>query len=327
MRYISLLLLLFSSLLFSKEPEWIFNPYDVYNKKIYEVGVGNGKTEKEAENSAYSALANIFGMKISVDTRANEKYIETSSGVEETRILDNNTRIEAEHNLINVKIDEKYYDEKRDIYYAIAVLNKKETSVLLEKKIKENLNIIKSYINKSDIEKDLLNKYSAMYIAYIFSEKNNNFLSQLSIIDNSKNITIDDEFKMDNIKIKLEDIKRKITFSIESVDITPNIESAIEHSISELGFKISSNPSYIIRDKFTFDGNDTGYGMYILNYTLILELLDYNGDRIASFKFRGKDGGASEKDAKRVVMNKIVREINANLSNQISDFLDEKLKN
>ena len=80
-------------------------------------------------------------------------------------------------------------------------------------------------------------------------------------------------------------------------------------------------------DKFTFDGNDTGYGMYILNYTLILELLDYNGDRIASFKFRGKDGGASEKDAKRVVMNKIVREINSNLSNQISDFLDEKLKN
>ena len=327
MRYISLILiLLFSSLLFSKEPLWIFNPYDTYSKKIYEVGVGNGKTEKEAENSAYSALANIFGMKISVDTRANEKYIETSSGVEEIRILDNNTRIEAEHNLINVKIDKKYYDEKRNIYYAIAVLNKKETSILLEKKIKENLNVIKSYIRKSDIEKDLLNKYSAMYIAYIFSEKNNNFLSQLSIIDNSKNIMIDDEFKMDNIKIKLENIKRRITFSIESEDITPNVESAIEHSISELGFKISSNPSYIIKDKFTFDGNDTGYGMYILNYTLILELLDYNGDRIASFKFRGKDGGTSEKDAKRVVMNKIVREINAKLSDQISDFLDEKLK-
>lgn len=327
MRYISLLLLLFSSLLFSKEPVWVLNPYDVYNKKIYEVGVGNGRTEKEAENSAYSALANIFGMKISTDTRAIEKYIETSSGIEETRILDNNTRIEAEHNLINVKIDEKYYDEKRDIYYAVAVLNKKETSVLLEKKIKENVDVIRTCINKAAKEEDLLNKYSSLYMAYIFSEKNSNFLLQLSIIDPLKDINMSDRFKMDNIKLQLEDIKRKITFSIETIDITPNIESAIEHSINELGFKISSNPSYIIRDKFTFDGNDTGYGMYILNYTLILEIIDYNGDRIASFKFRGKDGGSSEKDAKRIVMNKIAREINKNLSNQISDFLDEKFKN
>ena len=86
-----------------KQPEWILNPQKVYDKNIYEVGVGQGISEKEAEDNAYSVLANIFGMNISVDTKANEKYIETSLGVEEIRSLDNSTKIEAKHNLIKLK--------------------------------------------------------------------------------------------------------------------------------------------------------------------------------------------------------------------------------
>ena len=64
-----------------KQPEWISNPQKVYDKNIYEVGVGQGISEKEAEDNAYSVLANIFGMNISVDTKANEKYIETIRGI------------------------------------------------------------------------------------------------------------------------------------------------------------------------------------------------------------------------------------------------------
>ena len=309
-----------------KQPEWISNPQKVYDKNIYEVGVGQGISEKEAEDNAYSVLANIFGMNISVDTKANEKYIETSLGVEEIRSLDNSTKIEAKHNLINVKIDSRYYDTKKNKYYVIAVLNKKETALLLNKKIKNNIKIIDSYILKSNSEKDLFDKYYTLYIAYIFSEKNENFINQLSILDNSSKIDVLDSYRIERIKSSMESVKRKISFGIEAFDITPNIESAIEHSISDLGFKISSNPSYIFRDKFTFDGNDTGYGMYLMNYTLILELINYNGERIASFKYKGKDGGASEKDAKKVIMNKLVKDINSNLSSQLSNYLDDRFE-
>lgn len=31
-----------------KQPEWILNPQKVYDKNIYEVGVGQGISEKEA---------------------------------------------------------------------------------------------------------------------------------------------------------------------------------------------------------------------------------------------------------------------------------------
>ena len=323
----ALLLTVCINLYGQKQPEWIENPSKVYDKNIYEVGVGQGLSEKEAEDNAYSVLANIFGMKISVDTKANEKYIETSLGVEEIRSLDNSTKIEAEHNLINVKIDSRYYDSKKNRYYAIAVLNKKETISLLNKKIKDNIKIIDSYILKAGSERDLFDKYYSLYIAYIFSEKNENFINQLSILDNLAKMDILDSYRIESIKSNMENIKRKISFGIDAFDITPNIESAIEHSISDLGFKISSNPSYTFRDKFTFDGNDTGYGMYIMNYTLILELVNHNGERIASFKFRGKDGGSSEKDAKRVIMNKLAKDINLNLSSQISNYLEGKFKN
>ena len=299
-----------------KQPTWISKPSTVYNENIYKVGKGEGASEKEAENNAFSQLAKSFSIK--VKTGSSERYmaIESIKGVSETVSFEDNTSVEAEHDLINVRIAESYYDAKKKKYYALAVMNIKETVPLIVSKVKENTKTIKNYINKSDNEKDLLRKFSLLDMAYIVSLKNDSFLQQLMILDSSVNVSVEDDYKSQNI-----------TFAVDTGEFSSSVKLVIEQMISDLKLKMSANnPTYTFKEHISYDGNDTGYGMYMLNYTLLLELVDYNGVRVTSFSFKGKEVGANEEGAKKVVATKLAKSIKEPLSKQFMEFLNNMLK-
>ena len=310
-----------------KQPTWISKPSTVYNENIYKVGKGEGASEKEAENNAFSQLAKSFSIK--VKTGSSERYmaIESIKGVSETVSFEDNTSVEAEHDLINVRIAESYYDAKKKKYYALAVMNIKETVPLIVSKVKENTKTIKNYINKSDNEKDLLRKFSLLDMAYIVSLKNDSFLQQLMILDSSVNVSVEDDYKSQNIKNKLDDVSQNITFAVDTGEFSSSVKLVIEQMISDLKLKMSANnPTYTFKEHISYDGNDTGYGMYMLNYTLLLELVDYNGVRVTSFSFKGKEVGANEEGAKKVVATKLAKSIKEPLSKQFMEFLNNMLK-
>lgn len=107
-----------------KQPVWISKPSEVYNENIYRVAKGEGLSAKEAENNAFSSLATSFRLKVKTDS--SERYM-AIEGVSETVSFEDNISVEAEHDLINVRIAESYYDAKEKKYYALAVMNIKET--------------------------------------------------------------------------------------------------------------------------------------------------------------------------------------------------------
>ena len=310
-----------------KQPAWISKPSEVYNENIYKVEKGEGLSAKEAENDAFYSLARVFGMTVKTDTKAQKRFIQNSKGLEKNSTLEVNTSVEAEHDLINVRIAESYYDAKKKKYYALAVMNIKETVPLIVSKVKENTKTIKNYINKSDNEKDLLRKFSLLDMAYIVSLKNDSFLQQLMILDNSVNVSVEDDYKSQNIKNKLDDVSQNITFAVDTGEFSSSVKLVIEQMISDLKLKMSASaPTYTFKEHISYDGNDTGYGMYVLNYTLLLELVDYNGVRVTSFSFKGKEVGANEESAKKVVGSKLAKSIKEPLSAQFGEFLNNMLK-
>lgn len=310
-----------------KQPVWISKPSEVYNENIYKVEKGEGLSAKEAENNALSSLARVFGMTVKTDTKAQQRFTENSKGLEKNSTLEKNTSVEAEHDLINVRIAESYYDAKEKKYYALAVMNIKETVPLIVNKVKENVETIKNYINKSDNEKDLLRKFSLLDMAYIVSLKNDSFLGQLSVLDSSVNIPIDNNFKSQSIKNKLDEVSQNITFSVDTGEYSSTVKLVIEQMISDLKLKMSkNNPTYTFKEHISYNGNDTGYGMYVMNYTLLLELVDYNGVRVTSFSFKGKEVGANEEAAKKTVATKLAKTIKEPLSAQFGEFLNNMLK-
>lgn len=310
-----------------KQPVWISKPSEVYNENIYKVEKGEGLSAKEAENDAFYSLARVFGMTVKTDTKAQKRFIQNSKGLEKNSTLEVNTSVEAEHDLINVRIAESYYDAKKKKYYALAVMNIKETVPLIVSKVKVNTKTIKNYINKSDNEKDLLRKFSLLDMAYIVSLKNDSFLQQLMILDSSVNVSVEDDYKSQNIKNKLDDVSQNITFAVDTGEFSSSVKLVIEQMISDLKLKMSANnPTYTFKEHISYDGNDTGYGMYVLNYTLLLELVNYNGVRVTSFSFKGKEVGANEESAKKVVATKLAKSIKEPLSEQFGEFLNNMLK-
>lgn len=310
-----------------KQPVWISKPSEVYNENIYKVAKGEGLSAKEAENNAFSSLATSFYLKVKTDSSERYIAIESIKGVSETVSFEDNTSVEAEHDLINVRIAESYYDAKEKKYYALAVMNIKETVPLIVSKVKENTKTIKNYINKSDNEKDLLRKFSLLDMAYIVSLKNDSFLQQLMILDSSVNVNIEENLKSSIIKDKLDNVAKNITFAVDTGEFSSSVKLVIEQIISDLKLKMSeSAPTYIFKEHISYDGNDTGYGMYVLNYTLLLELVDYNGVRVTSFSFKGKEVGANEESAKKVVGLKLAKSIKEPLSKQFGEFLNNMLK-
>lgn len=241
--------------------------------------------------------------------------------------MEDNTLVEAQHDLINVRIAESYYDTKKKKYYVLAVMNIKETVPLIVSKVKENTKTIKNYINKSDNEKDLLRKFSLLDMAYIVSLKNDSFLQQLMILDSSVNVNIEENLKSSIIKDKLDNVAKNITFAVDTGEFSSSVKLVIEQMISDLKLKMSASaPTYTFKEHISYDGNDTGYGMYVLNYTLLLELVDYNGVRVTSFSFKGKEVGANEERAKKVVGSKLAKSIKEPLSAQFGEFLNNMLK-
>ncbi len=310
-----------------KQPAWISDAKKVYDASKYEFAVGLGNSEKEAENNAFASLSRVFGMTVKNDTKAQQRFIQNSKGTEKDSTLEDNTSVEAEHDLINVRIAESYYDSKKKKYYALAIMNKKETVPLIISKIKENVETIKNYINKSNNEKDLLRKFSLLDMAYIVSLKNDSFLQQLMILDSSVNVSVEDDYKSQNIKNKLDDVSQKITFAVDTGEFSSSVKLVIEQMISDLKLKMSSSaPTYTFKEHISYDGNDTGYGMYVLNYTLLLELVDYNGVRVTSFSFKGKEVGTNEENAKKIVGTKLAKSIKEPLSEQFGEFLNNMLK-
>ena len=323
----SLLLTIGVNLYGQKQPQWISDTKKVYDASKYEFAVGTGNSEKEAENNAFSSLSRVFGMTVKNDTKAQQRFIQNSKGTEKSATLEDNTLVEAEHNLINVRIAESYYDAKKKKYYALALMNKKETVPLIVNKVKENVKTIKNYIDKSNKEEDLLRKFSLLDMAYIVSLKNDSFLNQLGILDSSVDVPIDDSLKSSSIKDKLDEVSQNITFSVDTGEFSSSVKLVIEQMISDLKLKMSqNNPTYTFKEHISYDGNDTGYGMYVLNYTLLLELVDYNGKRVTSFSFKGKEVGSNEENAKKVVGTKLAKSIKEPLSEQFGEFLNNMLK-
>ena len=324
---ILILLIVCLNLYGQKQPAWISDAKKVYDASKYEFAVGSGNSEKEAENNAFTSLSRVFGMTVKMDTKAQQRFIQNSKGVEKNATLEDNTLVEAQHDLINVRIAESYYDAKKKKYYALAIMNKKETVPLIVNKIKENSKTIKNYLNKSNNEKDLLRKFSLLDMAYIVSLKNDSFLGQLMILDSSVNVEIEDDLKSSVIKDKLDDVSQNITFAVDTGEFSSSVKLAIEQMISDLKLKMSANnPTYTFKEHISYDGNDTGYGMYVLNYTLLLELVDYNGVRVTSFSFKGKEVGANEESAKKIVGTKLAKSIKEPLSEQFGEFLNNMRK-
>ena len=309
---------------YSKPPKWAISPEDYYDKDEYLIGVGEGDTLNNAKSQAFASLSSIFGTTIEQDIRSTETLTDKSS----SSSIEQDIKLASEHNLVNVKIDKTYNDKREKTYYAIAIMHKKKTVVILESMIAQNLKDISSYASQANDEPDLLKKHALINYAISISIENEVYVAQIVHLDiiKANSISTPSTLTTQALRSEAAKIANKTTFNILISPEAAKIAGPIKKVLGNMNMRISSdNPVYQFEDSFDIKGSEV-YGMYTMDYTLIITIKNnQTGENIKTFTFEGKDLGDDETDATKNAINSLSKTIAKDLESEFNKYLNEIL--
>lgn len=321
----------------STRPSWIDTPYSNYSKLQYLVAVGESAFRLDAENIAFANLVKIFGTNVELDARSSTRITTANSGTaqETSQIFsasEQNISVSALHYIENMSIAEAWQNPSTQRWSTLAVLPKQQTAQIFASRINDFDTAIQNYLDAAEYEEDLLHKFSLIDMAAIYAQESENLYGYYNILSPRPMESVHNHRQL---KARSNSVARNISFSIRTQTGNSLTQFAIEETLAALGMRINDlNPTYILNEKLTYQGVDNGFGTYILNYIVNIELLDMLGNRITVFTFKGKEGGSSEADALRVLQNSLAKDIsngdslwNENsLLAQFTEFLDSCLR-
>ncbi|MBI5745379.1 MAG: LPP20 family lipoprotein [Nitrospirae bacterium] len=123
----------------AKAPDWIKGSSAFYPQELYLIGVADGDTRDSAEQKAYTKIALIFKAEIAGKTQEWEKYLQTESKgktkVERQVSIDQLTKVSTDKVLENAKIAETWFDEKANLHYALAVIDRAQATTAIRERI------------------------------------------------------------------------------------------------------------------------------------------------------------------------------------------------
>jgi hypothetical protein len=117
-------------------PPWVDGVSPDYPAALYLTGVGQAENRSIASDQAYAAVARIFKAEVAAQAKDWESYLviesRGASNTERKLTLDNVTKVSTDKILENVRIMDAWYDARKGLHYALAVMSRPqaETSLL-----------------------------------------------------------------------------------------------------------------------------------------------------------------------------------------------------
>lgn len=128
------------------KPDWVEGRSSHYPSTQYLIGVGQADSRAGASDQAYAAVARIFNAQIEAQARDWESYLlierGDASNAERKLQIDNLTKVSTDKVLENVSIADGWYDQRKGLHYALAVMDRQQAeAALLEKMAALDLSI------------------------------------------------------------------------------------------------------------------------------------------------------------------------------------------
>jgi hypothetical protein len=156
-----LALFLLSACTALKVPDWVTGPRaSAYPEDRYMIGVGQGDTRAVAEERAYAALARIFKIEITSQSKDWESYFslerKSATQIERKLTVETMTKVSTDKVLENVKIAGAWKDPDTNIHSALAVLDRAAATTALSARIADLDAIIDRHVKESSQSSDKL---------------------------------------------------------------------------------------------------------------------------------------------------------------------------
>lgn len=312
----------------SRLPVWVNNPSQQFSENRYLMAVGSSSTRQGAKNQAQANLAKIFVSKVDVNESYVEKFEETTSSETGTSIRDNTqlitrSEIESDQQMKNVQIKE-LYEANDGRFYALAAMDRMDTSQLYTEEINRNKDYINSLRQKADQTNSKLERLIYVKQALLSARVNDMLKNQRAIL--SGHTTQGQGAALSEITQEYRQAKKECTVSINGREIPREVRSAISRELQNEGFTVISN------------GEES---VVKINLNLMIEPVDLNrpnhefmqwafqveaqnqenGRWFSTYTAEGREGSMNKKYARR----RSIQAVRETLSSEFSDFINSEL--
>ena len=144
------------------KPAWVNGMSLDYPAEQYLTGVGQSDRSAAAEDQAYAALSRVFKTEVSAQAKDWESYLvveQRGQSRDERRLtIDNLTKVSTDKVLENVRIADRWFDSKKQLHYALAVMQRAQAETAFMEKIAELDRAIQADVDDAHRSADKLAK-------------------------------------------------------------------------------------------------------------------------------------------------------------------------
>ncbi len=315
-----------------KRPGWINKESEIYPSSMYLTGVGYGTDRQSAEDNARSEIAKIFYSDIHSRTSTFQEYLKTTSESKEKVTqrfdIEEITRVSTHKLLSGVRIARVFKQTKPDnVFYALAVLNRKQSAMIVKYKIQELDIEIRRLIHNAEKEEDKLSKIKILKEAiqqYVLREA---YDAEFRIVNKSgKGVSSDTGFN--EIKNRLTSILLRDFLIFLSVkgDRASEIHEALIEGLNRQGFSISEDfnrASVVARGNVEIMPIEFGAQEWkYVRWRVHFDLIDQKGGAIfGSIGKTGRYGHISLSQAEDRAVLKVKEMLTADIADDITKYI------
>ena len=235
-----------------KYPAWINEPYSVYQTGYF-VAVGNDKTKNIAELNAVSELAGIFSRDVKSNMVANSSITQKEEDNISSLISEQNLNQQIivnidQRNLIGIEIIETFFDDNKEQWYALAVLDKQKTEKIYSKEIETSYKNINQNYKESKIKTNDFDKLHYLYKCKKEAQYVHSLIVRLQVINFEAAETIQrTDISENKFNIEFNNIANKIPIFIQvNNDLNDEIKIACSDVFESYGFKIQEQANNVL---------------------------------------------------------------------------------
>jgi len=312
-------------------PLWLSNKDAVYHPEKFLAELGEGSSLNAAKANAAGAIAQIFRLKVEVDSEIRTRYTEITGDRGELLNLFNQTDFdqkigqEADETLTNLKYGESWTDSLRRVY-TIAYIDRFETGNLYRKRIDRNSSRITELLDRAENQKEPLQRYALLDAASIYTEANQILFEQLEIINMPMAQLLKLPYNGGEIRTIRANQASELKISVEvSGDSEQGIASVLESWITERGFVSSNSGNMFLAAAVEIEEVELSNNYENLNWTINIGLIDIDGYSVVALSKQNRSSGISISAAESRAYRDMAEFIRVDFDKIFSDYLSSFL--
>jgi len=315
------------------EPEWVSDPYKVYNKAAYLAAVGSAPARDTAEKTAQFNLTSIFGQSITGELETNYTYSQaveasSSSWSERSGVAQAIKTSVSMDTLIGVEIKDVWRGPD-GTWYAVAVMDKAKTNSIYSDLIQQNLGTIAKLTSLSAAERQSFEGVINYYQAASLADANLVFANVKSVISPGsmagENLKPGNDYRLDAARIA-----RNIPIDVTVGNDRQNrIKGAFSGSLTKAGFRTGGSDSrYALKANLSLDEVAYPNNPYKwIRYVVDANLIDTStGVVLFPYNINDREGHATLSEAETRAVRSAEDRINKEYVNALSIFLSRNIK-